>query len=132
MKRVILPLMLAAGLALPAAAATLDELYQNTLILTDGQGRTTTVLVSEGGRLEQVNGAGMWAAGFWAKDGDSFCWTARGEAQVCIPLAADKGVGDTWEVSGPTGKVAWTAGVVAGRADLRKLSAAPVSGGGHH
>lgn len=132
MKRFLFPLMLAAAVAMPAAADTLDTLYKNTLTLTDTQGRTTTVLVSEGGQLEQVNAAGMWAAGFWTHEGGRFCWTARGKSQVCVALAPDKGVGDSWEITGPTGKVAWTAEVVPGRTDTRNPSGEHASGGGDH
>lgn len=125
MKRLFLSVVLSAALASPAAADAIDVLYKNTLTLTDAQGRTTTMVVSEGGRLEQINGSGMWAAGFWTKDGDTFCWTARGESQVCIPLVADKRVGDTWEILGPSGHGAWVAKLIPGRADLRMLSKGP-------
>ena len=124
MKRFLFPIAMALASVLPAAADTVDVLYENTLTLTDGQGRTMTLLVSEGGKLEQVNTAGMWAAAFWSQDGGRFCWTARGESQVCVPLAADKGVGDKWDIAGPTGQVVWKAEIVAGRVDLRTLSAA--------
>ena len=47
------------------------------------------------------------------------CWTARGKARLCMPLAAEKAVGDSWEVRGPTGPVVWTARIEEGRADLK-------------
>lgn len=123
MKRFAAAAILSLGLALPAAADTIDELFANTLTLTDSAGKVTTILVSDGGRLEQVNGAGIWAAGFWSKQDGRFCWTARGASQVCIPLEAGKAVGDSWEISGPTGLRVWTAAIVEGRANLKELSA---------
>jgi hypothetical protein len=103
----------------PAAADTIDVLLKNTLTLADVQGGVTTVLVSEDGKFEQTNAKGMWAAGFWTKEEGRLCITARGQAQLCMPLAADKAVGDTWEILGPTGRLAWTAQINVGRAVLR-------------
>lgn len=122
MKRFAAAAILALGLALPAAADTLDELFANTLTLTDGGGRVTTILVSADGKLQQVNGSGVWAAGFWSREESRFCWTARGASQVCIPLESGKAVGDSWEIAGPTGLKVWTAEIVAGRANLKDLS----------
>ncbi|HEX5006500.1 MAG TPA: hypothetical protein VFV70_05270, partial [Hyphomonadaceae bacterium] len=75
----------AAALAMtaPASADSLDVLYKSTLTLTDTQGGVTTVLLAEGGKLEQTNARGMWAAGFWDQKDGRFCMTARGEAQIC-------------------------------------------------
>ncbi len=122
MKRFAAAVVLSLGLALPAAADTIDELFANTLTLTDGAGKVTTVLVSADGRMEQVNGAGMWAAGFWTQKDGRFCWTARGASELCIPLEAGKAVGDSWDIAGPTGRTVWTAEIVAGRANLKELS----------
>jgi hypothetical protein len=118
MKRLLLAAAVALGAAGAAAADTLDVLVQNTLTLTDTQGGVTTVLLSEGGRFEQSNARGTWASGFWTKEKDRLCITARGEAMVCLPLQADKAVGDSWEISGPTGRLAWTAQIDEGRAKL--------------
>ena len=94
-------------------------LLKNALTLTDVQGGVTTVLVSEDGKFEQTNAKGMWAAGFWTKEEGRLCITARGQAQLCMPLEADKAVGDTWEILGPSGRLAWTAQIDVGRAELR-------------
>ena len=117
MRRVLLAAMTLA-FAAPASADTLDALYKNTLKLTDAQGGVTTVLLEEGGKLEQSNARGTWAAGFWEQKDGRFCMTARGEAQICFPLETDKSIGDAWEIKGPTGKVVWTAKIQEGRADL--------------
>ena len=113
-------LVAAASLAVAGAAAadTMDALFQNTLLLTDARGGVTTVLLSEGGKFEQTNAHGMWAAGFWEKDDRRLCITARGESKLCMPLAADKSVGDSWAIQGPTGTVVWTAEIREGRAKL--------------
>ena len=118
MKRLLLAAAIALGAAGAAAADTLDVLVQNTLTLTDGQGGVTTLLLSEGGQFEQTNARGTWAAGFWTKEEDRLCMTARGAATVCIPLEADKAVGDSWDINGPTGRLVWTARINEGRAKL--------------
>jgi hypothetical protein len=119
MRRAALLSAFALAAAGPAAADTLDVLKQNTLTLTDAGGGVTTVLLADEGKMEQADAAGSWAAGFWSSGQRGLCWTARGKSELCIPLAADKTVGDSWEISGPTGRVVWTARIVEGRADLR-------------
>jgi hypothetical protein len=113
----------ALSVAAPASADTIDVLLKNTLSLTDAQGGVTTVLVSEDGKFEQTNAKGMWAAGFWTKEEGRLCITARGEAQLCMPLEADKAVGDSWEIRGPTGRLVWTAQINEGRAEIRPSGA---------
>ncbi len=123
MLRLLLPVSLALGLAMPAAADTIDVLRQNTLTLTQQDGKVTTILVNEGQDFEQVNGAGVWAAGTWRLDEQrGFCWTARGEATLCISMPTAAAVGEAWDVRGPTGQAVWQAVIVAGRADLKALS----------
>jgi hypothetical protein len=118
MKRILLVLSMAIAIAAPAAADAIHVLYANTLTLTDTQGGVTTVLLEEDGKFEQTNARGMWAAGFWVKLDSRFCMTARGEAEICFPLEADKSVGDSWEIRGPTGRLVWTARIDDGRADF--------------
>jgi hypothetical protein len=118
MRRIFLSVATALALAAPASADTLDVLSRNTLTLTDAQGGVTTVLLAEGGKFEQTNARGMWAAGFWTQKDGRFCMTARGEAEICFPLEADKSVGDAWEIKGPTGRLVWTAKIEEGRAEL--------------
>jgi hypothetical protein len=124
MRRAAIALALVLGVAAPASADTMDVLKANTLVLTAQDGGTTVLLISDTGRLQQVNARGMWAAGFWSMNERGFCWTARGESEVCIPMPADKAVGDSWEIKGPTGKVAWTAVIREGRADLEAVGEA--------
>jgi len=107
----------------PAVADTIDVLKANTLVLHHADGKVFTLLVKEDADMEQVNGAGMWAAGFWGLNGQDFCWTARGESAACIPLPADKTVGDRWEIRNPLGKLIWTAEIQEGRADLKAVAA---------
>jgi hypothetical protein len=56
----------AIGLALAgtAAADTIDVLRENTLVLHEQSGKSYSILIKEGARLEQVNSAGVWASGF--------------------------------------------------------------------
>jgi hypothetical protein len=128
MRRAAIALALVLGVAAPASADTMDVLKANTLVLTAQDGGTTVLLISDTGRLQQVNARGMWAAGFWSMNERGFCWTARGESEVCIPMPADKAVGDSWEIKGPTGKVAWTAEIQEGRADLEAVGEAAKAG----
>jgi hypothetical protein len=58
------------------------------------------------------------AAGFWTQKNSRFCMTARGASEICFPLESEKSVGDVWEINGPTGRLAWTARILEGRADL--------------
>lgn len=121
--RFLVPFILAVAGALPASADTISVLRENTLTLTQADGKATTILIKDGQDLEQVNARGVWAAGFWQIDPSrGFCWTARGEATFCINMPTDVGVGASWDVAGPTGKIVWRAEIVAGRADLRALS----------
>jgi hypothetical protein len=123
MKRLFLAAAIAIALAGPAAADTLDALLKNTLLLVDAQGGLTTVQVSEEGKFEQTNARGVWATGFWEKEEGRLCMTARGEARLCMPLEADKTVGDSWEIRGPTGRLVWTATIAEGRRPLEKAAA---------
>lgn len=118
----------AAGLAValcvvaPAFADTLGTLKESTLILREEGGKFYTLLISDAGKMEQVNSAGAWASGIWNTDSRGFCWTARGAATLCIPMPADKGVGDTWEIKSPVGKLVWVAEIQEGRADLAAVA----------
>jgi len=124
-RRLLPPLLLAFGLAMPAAADTIGVLRENTLTLTQANGKVTTILLKEGSELEQVNSAGVWAEGNWRLDPQNrFCWTARGEATLCINMPMTVGVGAAWDVLSPTGQPVWRAEIVEGRADLRALSGA--------
>ncbi len=121
MRGAAVALLIAFGVAIPAAADTIDVLKTSTLVLTAPGGGSMVLLVAEDGRMQQVNARGMWAAGFWSMQERGFCWTARGESEVCIPLPADKAVGDVWDITGPTGRVAWSAEIREGRADLKAM-----------
>jgi hypothetical protein len=118
MQRAILAAAITLCLAAPASADTLGILYRNTLSLTDGEGGVTIVLLEEGGKFEQTNAQGAWAAGFWSQKDSRFCMTARGASEICFPLESERSVGDAWEIKGPTGKLAWTARILEGRTDL--------------
>jgi hypothetical protein len=121
MRRLLAVIIASTCIAAPALADTIDVLRENTLLLHAADGKIHTILVKEGVELEQVNSSGMWARGFWAIKNETFCWTARGASEVCIAMPADKNIGDTWEIKGPTGKVVWTAEIQAGRVDLKAV-----------
>lgn len=122
MRRLLTCAAIALTFVASAAADTVDVLRENTLILREQSGRTYTILLGEGSRIEQVNSAGTWAEGLWALEDGKFCWTVRGAARLCMPMPMDKDVGDTWEVRGPVGQLVWVAEIQAGRADLKALS----------
>lgn len=117
MKRLLIAAALAALCPSPASADTLSVLTANTLTLTDASGGVTTVLLNADNSLRQIDPAGVTASGFWSADNDRLCMTARGKAQICFSLPADKQVGDTFDLTGQTGRVAWTAAIAGGRAD---------------
>lgn len=127
MRKLLVCAAIAAAFVGSAAADTISVLRENTLILREQSGRTYTILIGEGSRIEQVNSAGTWAEGSWkidATDAGKFCWQVRGAATLCMPMPMDKQVGDTWEVRGPVGQLVWTAEIQEGRADLRAVSGA--------
>ena len=126
MRKLLICAAIATVCAGSAAADTIEVLHENTLILHEQSGRTYTILIGQGSRIEQVNSAGMWAEGSWkidTSDDNRFCWQVRGAATLCIPMPTDKQVGDTWEIRGPVGQLVWTAEIQEGRADLRALGA---------
>lgn len=127
-RRLATGLVVALGLAAPAFADTLGTLKESTLILREESGKFYTLLISDAGKMEQVNSAGTWASGSWGTQDGKFCWTARGAATLCIPMPADKGVGDTWEIKSPVGKLVWVAEIQEGRADLTAVAEA-INGG---
>lgn len=113
--------LLAPAIATPAAHAdTLHALFENTLTLTDARGRVTAYLFSSGGMFEQSTSTGAAAGDWHVRDTGQLCLQAeRATALTCLPsLPADKSVGDTWEVLGPTGRAAFTARIVEGRIRL--------------
>lgn len=121
MRRWSIAVVASLGLAAPATADTISVLKQNTLVLHEADGGFYAILLKDD-ELEQINPAGMWARGIWSvTEEGGFCWTARGASTLCIPMPADRKVGDRWEVRGPTGKLAWTAEIQPGRADLDAL-----------
>jgi hypothetical protein len=122
MKRVLMAAGFVALCAASASADTIAVLTRNTLTLTDEAGGVTTVLLNADKSLGQIDPVGMGAAGFWSLDNARLCMTARGKAQICFTLPADKQVGETFNLTGPTGKMSWTAAIVEGRADLGKLA----------
>ncbi len=125
MRKLLVCAAFALAIAGTAAADTIAVLRENTLILHEQSGRTYTILIGEGARMEQVNSAGTWAEGAWRinPDDKKFCWQVRGAATLCMAMPEDKDVGDMWEVRGPVGQLVWTAEIREGRADLRALSA---------
>lgn len=125
MRNLLVCAAIALAFAGTAAADTLDVLRENTLILHEQSGRSYTILVGQGSRIEQVNSGCVWAEGTWKIDADDdnrFCWQVRGAATLCIPMPMDKQVGDSWEIRGPVGQPVWTAEIREGRADLRALN----------
>lgn len=117
-RRAATALLAALALASPAFADTIGVLKANTLVLHEADGGFYTLLISDGGEMEQVNPAGIWASGVWDIEGGKFCWQARGAAKLCIAMPADKAAGDSWDIAGPTGKVVWIAEILEGRTDL--------------
>lgn len=122
MLRAAVVFALSLSAAAPAMADTISVLTVNTLVLHQEDGKIHTILIKDATELEQVNAAGVWARGVWAMEERGFCWTARGAAKLCIAMPADKDVGDTWEIRGPTGKLVWTAEIQPGRTDLNALA----------
>jgi hypothetical protein len=105
LKKIGIAAILAAGIAAPAFAGTLEAMLANTVTATDGEGATNTLLFNEDGTLTSTAPDGIVSEGSWKDEGGELCTTINGagpdgaDATSCGALAEGKGVGDTWEAT---------------------------------
>ena len=114
MKRIAAAAMFLALAAAPAFAdATADAFAANTVVATGANGAVLKFKFNPGGAYTMTAGD-QTITGAWAVEGGQFCITPQGGDKSCSPYAANRKVGDTWQVTGADG-VAYTVALVAGR-----------------
>ena len=114
MKRIAVAAMILALAAAPAFAdATADAFAANTVVATGANGAVLKFKFNPGGGYTMTAGD-QTISGAWAVEGSQFCITPQGGDKSCSPYAANRKVGDTWQVTGADG-VAYSVALVAGR-----------------
>ena len=114
MKRIAVAAMILALAAAPAFAdATADAFAANTVVATGANGAVLKFKFNPGGAYTMTAGD-QTISGAWAVEGSQFCITPQGGDKSCSPYAANRKVGDTWQVTGADG-VAYSVALVAGR-----------------
>lgn len=113
LKKILVPLAMAAALATPAFAGELDAAFGNTVRVTLPSGATVQYHYNADNTFEMVAPDGAHVSGAWALRGDQLCTTPAGGAESCVPFQPGHGVGDTWTQTDANGSV--TVSIVAGR-----------------
>lgn len=93
--------------ALAAHATAIDSAVGHGLKITDPAGGETTYRLA----ADQTF-ASERTSGEWKFENDRLCLTPTGGATFCLPYAEEKQVGDSWTISGPTGRVQFNAELV--------------------
>ena len=114
MKRIAAAAMILALAAAPAFAdATSDAFAANTVVATGANGAVLKFKFNPGGSYTMTAGD-QSVTGAWAVENTQFCITPQGGDKSCSPYAANRKVGDTWQVAGADG-VQYSVTIVAGR-----------------
>ncbi len=99
-----------------ALADPMAPFYENTVEVTGADGTTRAVLINADGSYSQVVGDTA-VEGTWEMKGDAeACFSSEATAETgpyCVE-AAERAVGDTWDLTAPDGS-AESATLVAGR-----------------
>ena len=98
MKKMLAGLALGAALiASPAFAGTMDNTYDNTIVVTYASGAQALYHFNADGTFTGVAPGGSTMAGRYTAEGDQLCLIPpSGAAPQCTTIAMDKNVGDTW------------------------------------
>ncbi len=104
-----------------AAADTIDVLREATLSFTAQDSKVTTILLKEGQDLEQLSGAGMWAAGRERLMRNAAVAGRERAVDAVTKMPVSVAAGEGWGVLGRTGQLVWRAETVEGRAPLKGL-----------
>lgn len=109
--RFIVTLMVASFAMMGSAFADpFANFYGNTVKVDGANARS--VMIDEGGAYSQKLADGSMLSGTWTIEGDTACFSS-GAAPYCVP-AAERAVGDSWELMAPDGSKEM-ATLVAGR-----------------
>jgi putative methionine-R-sulfoxide reductase with GAF domain len=98
MKKLFASLALGAALiAGPAIAGTMDNTYENTIVVTYANGSQALYHFNADGTFTGVAPGGSTMAGNYTAEGDQLCLIPpSGAAPQCTTIATDKNVGETW------------------------------------
>lgn len=100
MRTLLIAAGLAALVATPALADTLQEVTTHGMIITIGDMQIPVDFTPDG-KLTVAGGA---ATGKWRIDGDKLCTTIDANpTENCVPYPSGKKSGDSFEVTGPQG-----------------------------
>lgn len=123
MKKLMLAAV-AALIATPALAGTMDATFGNTTTVTDSKGQVVTYFFEADGtysaKTTNAEGAMVEGKGAWAIEGDMVCTTpaamegAPAPEKACGTYVDGKTVGDTWEITNTAGEK-FTVTISAGR-----------------
>ena len=105
MKKFAAALGLAALIATPAFADTMQNAYSNTIVvsMTGAEGETLYHFNADG-TFTGVAAGGSQMAGRFTVEGDQLCLIQPNGQPACTTVATDKNVGDTWSQLGVDGR----------------------------
>ncbi len=97
MKKLFIAAALAAALAAgPAVADTLDNAYENTIVITYANGAEARYHFNADNTFGVHTPDGQHVHGTYEVSGDQICLTPQGGQRACTQLVAGRNVGDTW------------------------------------
>jgi hypothetical protein len=98
--------LVALGALLSAGAAfaqTMQNAYNNTIVVTNASGAQARYHFNADGTFTIHTPDGQQVAGTYAIEGDQICLTPTGGERACTQYVGDKNVGDTWTQAGTDG-----------------------------
>ena len=100
MRMLVIAAAVAAALATPAVAGTLEEVITHGMIIMAGDMQIEVIFTSDG----KFTAADGQVVGSWRIDGDKLCTTSNFQPdESCVEYPKDKKSGDSFEVTGPQG-----------------------------
>lgn len=96
MRKFIAALALAAAVALPAAAGTMENSFGNTLNVTLADGTALAFHFNADNSYQMKLPDGSVVPGTWAMENSQLCLTPTGGAPDCHPDPGNYNVGDSW------------------------------------
>ncbi len=114
MKKLLATLAIAAAIALPAAAGTIDNAFGNTLNVQLGDGTALAFHFNADGTYVMKLPDNTAVPGAWALQNNQLCLTPTGGAPDCHPDPGNHAVGETWSAVNGQGQQ-MTLSLTAGR-----------------
>lgn len=105
MKKTIAALIFISVISAPALAFadTIQNGYGNTFVVSNAQGQSLRYYFNQDGTFSVTTPDNQSQSGTYTVADGQLCLTPSGGQQGCVPLMADKNVGDTWEQTGTDG-----------------------------